>query len=126
MEMIEGRTNEAPAPVGPYSQSARIGSLVAAAGQGGFDRNGELVAGGVAEQTSQTLANVEAVLRANGASLRNAIRIGVFLTEVEDFAEMNRVYGETLAEPFPARTTVYVGLPDGMRVEIDALAVIPG
>lgn len=126
MEMIEGRTSEAPTPVGPYSQSARIGSLVAAAGQGGFDRNGELVAGGVAEQTSQTLANVEAVLRANGASLRNAIRIGVFLTEVEDFAEMNRVYGETLAEPFPARTTVYVGLPDGMRVEIDALAVVPG
>jgi 2-iminobutanoate/2-iminopropanoate deaminase len=124
MERIEGRTNEAPAPLGPYSQSARIGSLVAAAGQGGFDRSGKLVDGDVSAQTRQALVNVEAVLRANGASLQEVIRVGVFLTEVEDFADMNRVYSEIFAEPFPARTTVYVGLPAGMRIEIDALAVV--
>ena len=124
MNRIEVHTTEAPAPLGPYSQGVRIGSLLAVAGQGGFDRSGELVDGGVAEQTHQALANIEAILTAGGASLQEVIRVGVFLTEVEDFAAMNRVYSETFTEPFPARTTVYVRLPAGMRVEIDALAVI--
>jgi 2-iminobutanoate/2-iminopropanoate deaminase len=125
MSRTQGRTAEAPAPAGPYSQSVRIGSIVAAAGQGGADpATGELVGPGVAEQTRQALANVAAVLAACGASLDDVIRVGVFLTDTEDFAALNDVYRSVFSEPFPARTTVYVGLPAGMKVEIDALALV--
>jgi len=121
----EGRTAKAPSPAGPYSQSARVGHIVAAAGQGGFDPGtGELVADDVAAQTRRALANVQAALDANGASMDDVIRVGVFLTDVEDFSAMNEVYQQAFSEPFPARTTVYVGLPGDMKVEIDALAVV--
>lgn len=127
MSRTEGRTAEAPAPAGPYSQSVRIGSTVAAAGQGGADpTTGELVGPGVAEQSRQALANVAAVLAASGASLDDVIRVGVFLTDTDDFAAMNDVYRSVFSEPYPARTTVYVGLPDGMKVEVDAIAVVDG
>jgi reactive intermediate/imine deaminase len=105
----------------------RIGSIVAAAGQGGADpATGELVGPGVAEQARQALANIAAVLAACGASLDDVIRVGVFLTDTEDFAALNDVYRSVFSEPYPARTTVYVGLPDGMKVEIDAIAVVDG
>jgi 2-iminobutanoate/2-iminopropanoate deaminase len=127
MSRAQGRTAEAPAPVGPYSQSVRIGSIVAAAGQGGADpATGELVGPGVAEQARQALANIAAVLAACGASLDDVIRVGVFLTDTQDFAALNDVYRSVFSEPHPARTTVYVGLPDGMKVEVDAIAVVDG
>ncbi len=124
MTKQQGRTDEAPPPAGPYSQSVRVAQIVAAAGQtGGDPKTGELVGNSVADQTRQALANVDAVLRASGASLDDVIRVGVFLTDTEDFAPMNEVYREMFTEPFPARTTVFVGLPPGAKVEIDALAV---
>jgi 2-iminobutanoate/2-iminopropanoate deaminase len=127
MSRIGGRTDDAPKPVGPYSQSARIGAVVAAAGQGGFDPvTGELVGDGVAEQTRRALKNVAAVLAANGATLEDVIRTGVFLTDTDDFEAMNEVYRTMFSEPYPARTTVYVGLPAGMKIEIDAIAVLAG
>jgi 2-iminobutanoate/2-iminopropanoate deaminase len=127
MSRIEGRTDDAPKPVGPYSQSARIGAVIAAAGQGGFDPiTGELVDAGVAEQTRRALENVAAVLAANGATLDDVIRTGVFLTDTDDFEAMNDVYTTMFSDPYPARTTVYVGLPAGMKVEIDAIAVLSG
>jgi 2-iminobutanoate/2-iminopropanoate deaminase len=127
MSRAQGRTAEAPAPAGPYSQSVRIGSIVAAAGQGGADpATGELVGPGVAEQARQALANIAAVLAACGASLDDVIRVGVFLTDTQDFAALNDVYRSVFSEPHPARTTVYVGLPDGMKVEVDAIAVVDG
>jgi 2-iminobutanoate/2-iminopropanoate deaminase len=127
MSRTQGRTAEAPAPAGPYSQSVRIGSIVAAAGQGGADpATGELVGPGVAEQARQALANIAAVLAACGASLDDVIRVGVFLTDTQDFAALNDVYRSVFSEPHPARTTVYVGLPDGMKVEVDAIAVVDG
>ncbi|MGH2787791.1 MAG: Rid family detoxifying hydrolase [Actinomycetota bacterium] len=126
MSRIGGRTDDAPKPVGPYSQSARIGAVVAAAGQGGFDPvTGELVGDGVAEQTRRALKNVAAVLAANGATLEDVIRTGVFLTDTDDFEAMNEVYRTMFSEPYPARTT-YVGLPAGMKIEIDAIAVLAG
>jgi 2-iminobutanoate/2-iminopropanoate deaminase len=125
MSRIEGRTDDAPRPVGPYSQSSRVGAVVAAAGQGGFDPvTGELAGEGVAEQTRRALENVAAALAANGATLEDVVRIGVFLTDTDDFEAMNDVYRTMLSEPYPARTTVYVGLPAGMKVEIDAIAVL--
>lgn len=125
MSKIEGYTNDAPSPAGPYSQSLRIGSIVAAAGQVGADpETGHLVGDGFAEQTRQALENVRAVLAANGASMDDVIRVGVFLTDVGNFSAMNEIYGQAFSEPRPARTTVYVGLPDRIQVEIEALAVI--
>jgi 2-iminobutanoate/2-iminopropanoate deaminase len=120
-----GTTRDAPAPVGPYSQSVRIGGMVAAAGQGADDpATGRLAGSDIETQTRQCLRNLEAVLAASGATLDHAIRVGVFLAHKEDFEGMNRVYRETFRDPYPARTTVYVGLPGELRVEIDAIAVL--
>ncbi len=116
-------TDAAPAPAGPYSQHARIGAVVAAAGQVGLHPDGSLV-DGVTEQTAQALRNMLAVLDAGGAREEDIVSVRVFLTEPDAFDEMNAVYETVFSAPPPARTTVYVGLPPGLLVEIDALAVI--
>jgi 2-iminobutanoate/2-iminopropanoate deaminase len=118
-------TADAPAPVASYSQAVRKGAVLQVAGQGPTDpATGRYAGSTVAEQTRQTLANVEAILRAAGAGFEDVLMMRVYLTTVEDFAAMNEVYSTFVAAPFPARTTVYVGLPAGMLVEIDALAVL--
>jgi 2-iminobutanoate/2-iminopropanoate deaminase len=120
-----GVTSRAPQPVGPYSQSARIGRLVYAAGQGADDPStGKLVGSDIETQTRQCLRNVEEVLAACGASLEDVLRVGVFLVHRSDFAGMNTIYRTAFSDPPPARTTVYVGLPGELRVEIDAVAVV--
>lgn len=109
----------------PLSKSVRRGSIVAVSGQVGFDpTTGELVSSDVAVQTVQALRNVEQALAECGASLSDVIRVGVFLTDAEHFAELNRVYREFFSDPYPARTTVFVRLLDGIKVEIDALAIL--
>lgn len=123
MTRIAASAKNSPAPAGPYSPSARIGGIVAAAGQGGFTADGELLSG-VAAQTRQALENLIANLEANGAGEQDIISVRVFLTDPSQFEEMNGAYKEVFSEPYPARTTVYVGLPKGMLVEIDALAVL--
>lgn len=121
-----GVTPDAPSPIGPYSQSARIGRLVHAAGQGADDpKTGRLAGADIEVQTRQCLRNLEAVLAASGATLDDVLRVGVFLTHRSDFEGMNAVYSSVFRDPPPARTTVYVGLPGELRVEIDALAVLP-
>jgi 2-iminobutanoate/2-iminopropanoate deaminase len=119
----EGRTDAAAAPAGPYSQSVRIGGVVAAAGQVGSTPDGTVVEG-VGPQTRQALANIAKVLEASGASMDDVITVRVFLTDTSQFDEMNQVYADAFQAPYPTRTTVYVGLPEGLLVEIDALAVI--
>jgi reactive intermediate/imine deaminase len=122
-----GVTARAPQPIGPYSQSVQIGRLVHAAGQGADDPStGELAGPDIESQTRQCLRNVEEVLAARGASMDDVLRVGVFLVHRSDFAGMNEVYRTFFSDPPPARTTVYVGLPGDLRVEIDALAVLPG
>ncbi len=79
----------------------------------------------IAGQTQQTFRNLNATLAATGASLDDVIRVGVYLVDMSDFEPMNEVYEESLDEPYPARTTLFVDLPSEMKVEIDALAVIP-
>ncbi len=118
---IEGRTADAPQPAGPYSQAVRIGSTVACAGQAGFTPAGELVQG-VGPQTRQTLANIGAALASVGSSPDEVVHVRVYLTDVSQFAEMNAEYEKFFTAPYPARTTVYVTLPPGLLVEIDALA----
>jgi len=121
-----GFTSEAPAPIGPYSQSVRIGRVVHAAGQGADDPvTGTLAGADIETQTRQCLRNLEAVLAASGATLDDVLRVGVFLVDRSDFEGMNAVYETFFGDPPPARTTVYVALPGELRVEIDALAVLP-
>jgi 2-iminobutanoate/2-iminopropanoate deaminase len=119
-------TADAPHPVGPYAQGARVGNVLSTAGQGAQDpETGLLATGDIAAQTRQCLRNVEAILRAGGATLDDVVRVAVFLARKEDYAGMNEVYRELFPVDPPARTTVYVGLaPDELLVEIDALAVV--
>jgi 2-iminobutanoate/2-iminopropanoate deaminase len=124
-DKIAIRTSKAPAAVASYSQAVRKGPILQVAGQGpGDPATGEFVGTTVAEQTRRTLENVQAILGEAGASFDDVVMMRVYLTRREDFAEMNAVYSEFVGEPYPARTTVFVGLIEGMLVEIDALAVV--
>nr|WP_042187163.1 RidA family protein [Kibdelosporangium sp. MJ126-NF4]CEL17857.1 Putative translation initiation inhibitor, yjgF family [Kibdelosporangium sp. MJ126-NF4]CTQ90919.1 Putative translation initiation inhibitor, yjgF family [Kibdelosporangium sp. MJ126-NF4] len=111
-------------PPVPLSHGVRKGNILQVAGQVAFDQQGEVVGTTVAEQTRQTLANVKRVLEAGGASYDDVVMFRAYLTDVAHFAEFNAAYAEVLGSDFPARTTVYVGLPPGLLVEIDALAVV--
>jgi 2-iminobutanoate/2-iminopropanoate deaminase len=113
-----------PVPV-PLSMGVRKGNILQVAGQIPADpATGELVGTTVAEQAAQAMRNVLGVLAAGGASVEDVIMFRVYLTDTAHFAELNDAYREFLSEPYPARTTVYVGLPPGVLVEIDALAVL--
>ena len=118
-------TDQAPSPAGPYSQSIRAGNIVVCAGQGGAVPSGEM-AEDITAQTEQCLRNVLAALAASGAQEPDIVRVNVYLTDVTHFAAMNEVYARTFSQPYPARTTVYVTLPAGMLIEVDAMAVVGG
>ncbi|MEB3333283.1 MAG: Rid family detoxifying hydrolase [Synechococcaceae cyanobacterium] len=119
-------TPEAPAPVGPYNQAVRAGSLLWCSGQIALDPNsGQMVgAGDVEAETRQVLANLLAVLRAAGSGPQQVVRTTVFLVDLADFARVNALYGEVFGGGVaPARACVQVAaLPKGARVEIDAVA----
>jgi reactive intermediate/imine deaminase len=118
-------TEKAPTPVASYSQAVRKGNMLFLAGQAGFDANtGKLVGEGIEAQTRQTLQNLAYVLEAAGATWDDVVSVRVFVTEHAEFAGMNSVYGEFFNEPYPARTTVFCRLGPGMKVEIDAVAVL--
>ena len=112
-----------PPPAGPYTPAVRIGSIVAGSGQVGITGEG-VVRDGVGPQTRQAFTNLLAHLASAGASADDVISVRVFLTDVDHFDAMNEVYREFFTEPFPARSTIYVGLPPGFLVEIDATAVL--
>lgn len=115
----------ATAPAAPLSPGVRKGNLVQVSGQIAADpATGEIVGSTVTEQTEQAMRNVLAVLGAAGATEADVLMFRVYLTDTAHFAELNEVYARFLSEPLPARTTVYVGLPAGLLVEIDALAVL--
>lgn len=120
------RTENAPAPFqgAPYSQGIVAGDLVFVSGQLGIDpAKGQVVEGGIVEQTEQTMKNLAAVLGEAGTSLENAVMVSIFLVDLGDFQAMNEVYARHLAEPYPARATVEIGaLPSGARVEIAVVA----
>jgi 2-iminobutanoate/2-iminopropanoate deaminase len=120
-------TPRAPRAIGPYSQATRANGLLFTAGQVGFDpATGELVDGGIAEQTARVLENVRAILQAEGLELASVVKTTVFLVDMADFAEMNTVYARAFGDHRPARSTVAVAaLPRGARVEIEAVAVLP-
>jgi 2-iminobutanoate/2-iminopropanoate deaminase len=119
-------TDRAPQAIGPYSQAIVSHGLVFTAGQVALDpASGEVVPGGVTEQTARVLENVRAILVAAGSDLDRVVKTTVFLTDMADFAAMNEVYAKAFRGHRPARSTVAVAaLPRGVRVEIDAVAVV--
>ena len=119
------RTETAPAAVGPYSQAIRAGDLLFTAGQIPLTPEGDLVEGDVEAQTRQVLANLEAVLEAGGSSVAHVVKCTVYLRDMEDFARVNAVYGETFADAPPARSAFQVArLPLDVSVEIEAVALV--
>lgn len=120
-------TPHAPTPVASYSQAVRHGNQLFLAGQGGFDAStGQLVGPDVQSQTRQTLLNLKHVVEAAGGTMDDIVTVRVFISNHDEFAGMNEVYREFFTEPFPARTTVSAGLGPGMKVEIDAIAILEG
>ena len=119
-------TKKAPAAIGPYSQAIRVGNLVYTSGQIPIDpATGAFVEGGIKEQTRQSLTNVKAILEEAGTSLAHVVKTTVFMADMADFADMNSVYAEFFAKPYPARSAVAVKtLPKGALVEIEVIAEI--
>jgi 2-iminobutanoate/2-iminopropanoate deaminase len=118
-------TSLAPAAIGPYSQAIRVGQSLFVSGQIPLDpTTGELVGADIESQTRRVLDNLKAVLVAAGCSFRHVAKTTIFLTDLSDFATVNRIYGEYFEAPFPARATVGVAaLPRGARVEIECIAI---
>ena len=116
-------TDQAPAAIGPYSQAVRSGRQVFLSGQIPLDpATGQLVAGDIAAQTRRVFDNIKAVCAAAGGSLDDIVRIGIYLTNLGDFAAVNAVMAEFFSAPYPARSTIQVSaLPRGAHVEIDAI-----
>lgn len=122
-------TDGAPAAIGPYAQGVRVGNLIFTAGQGGLDPfTGQVVSGGIKEQTERAIENLKAVLEAGGSSLGQAVKTTVYLKDINDFAAMNAVYAsffENGSDSLPARTTVEVArLPRNLLVEIEVIAEV--
>ena len=120
------QTDKAPKAIGPYSQAIRTEAMIYTAGQTGLEpATGELIAGGLEEQTRQVLNNIRNVLEAAGSSLEHIVKTTVFLKDMNDFAKMNAIYAEYFGENPPARSTIAVAaLPKGGLVEIEAVALI--
>jgi 2-iminobutanoate/2-iminopropanoate deaminase len=119
-------TPGAPKAIGPYSQGIVVNGFLFTAGQVALDpAKGELVAGGIVEQTTRALENLRAILAAAGSGFSQVIKTTVFLVDMADFTEMNEVYGRAFGNHRPARSTVAVAaLPRGARVEIEVIATV--
>lgn len=113
-------SHEAPSPAGTYSPGIIAGNTLYLSGQGPFDAAGERVGLTFADQVRQTFSNLEAVAREAGTTLAATVRYGVYLKNLDDFAEFNEIAAEFLSEPLPARTTIEAPLR-GFDVEIDAV-----
>jgi 2-iminobutanoate/2-iminopropanoate deaminase len=119
-------TPGAPKAIGPYSQAVVSNGLLFTAGQVALDpAKGELIAGGIAEQTARALDNLRAVLTEAGIDFSHVVKTTVFLVDMADFTAMNEVYGRAFGSHKPARSTVAVAaLPRGARVEIEVIAAV--
>lgn len=118
-------TERAPAAIGPYSQAVRAGGTVYLSGQIPLDpATGELVQADIATETRRVFDNLRAVCEAAGGTLDQVARVGIYLTDLSDFAQVNAVMADYFQAPYPARSTIQVSaLPRGARVEVDAVLV---
>lgn len=118
-------TSAAPGAIGPYSQAIKVGNMLYCSGQIPVDPATGTVPEGIKAQTTQSLANVKAILAAAGASIENVVKTTVFLADMSLFGEMNEVYAQNFTEPFPARSAVAVReLPKQVLVEIEVIAIL--
>lgn len=117
-------TKKAPAAVGPYSQGIQTGNLFFLSGQLGLNpETGKMVEGGIEKQTHQVFKNIQAVLESEGLTLNNVVKVLVLLSDINDFAAVNAIYGEYFNEPYPARSAFQVAaLPLGGQIEIEVIA----
>jgi len=115
-----------PRAIGPYSPALKIGNLLFLSGSIPLDpASGQLVSGGIVEQTTRVMENIKTLLEAAGASFNNVARTTVFMVDLAEFGSMNDVYSRYFTAPYPARSTVQVvKLPRDVRVEIDVIAVL--
>lgn len=119
-------TDQAPAAIGPYSQAVRAGNAVYFSGQIPLDpATGNLVEGDISTQTRRVFDNLTAVAKAAGGSLSQFVRVGIYVTDLANFAAVNAVMADYFQQPYPARSTIEVsGLPKGAQVEVDAIMVL--
>ena len=124
MEKKQIQTTQAPSAIGPYSQAIRIGEFLYTSGQIALNpENMEMMNDAIEEETEWVLKNLEAILKADGMSLAHVIKTTVYLTDLGEFAKVNKVYENFFGETKPARACVQVAaLPKGAKVEIDAIA----
>lgn len=120
------QTEHAPAAIGPYSQAVRMGGTVFLSGQIPLDpATGELVAGDISAQARRAFDNLKAVCEAAGGTLDQVARLGLYVTDLGDFAAVNSVMAEYFSSPYPARSTIEVSaLPKGAAFEVDAILVV--
>jgi len=119
-------TDRAPAAIGPYSQAVRAGNTVYLSGQVALDpATGAVVVGDIEAQARRAFDNLKAVCEAAGGSLDDVMRVGLYLTDLGEFATVNAVMAEYFSAPYPARSTIEVsGLPKGVVFEVDAVMVL--
>lgn len=122
--MREVQVENAPSPIGPYSQAIVHADIIFCSGQLGLDPSTGKLAEGAEEQARQALTNLESVLTGAGSSLHKALKVTLYLTDLSFFAGVNKVYAEFFVPPYPARTAIQVSaLPKGAAVEIDVIAI---
>ena len=120
------RTSDAPRPIGPYSQAIVAGGFLFVSGQGPINpKTNQLELGDIRAETRRTLENLRAILEAAGCSLRDVVRVGIYLADLNDFPAVNEVYAEFFTDNPPARTTVGAPGPKNIKVEIDCIARLP-
>lgn len=121
-------SDKIPLPVGPYSVFRESDGWFFISGQIGLDPlSGEMVSGGVGEETAQILSNIRHILRESGLGWENCLKVTIYLADMGDFQVVNEIYGKIVTAPYPARSTVGVkSLPKGARVEVEVIARKPG
>jgi 2-iminobutanoate/2-iminopropanoate deaminase len=118
-------TNNAPAPIGPYSQATLAGGFLFVSGQIPIDPlSGELISSDIKAEATQVMENIKAILTEAGLGFDNIVKTSIFLTDLQNFVQVNEVYGTYFSADFPARETIQVSaLPKGVNVEISVIAV---
>ena len=118
-------TNKAPAAIGPYSQAVKVGGMIYTSGQIALTPDGEMIENDIKKQTRQIFANIKAILEDNNSSLEEVVKVGIFLTDMNDFGIVNVIMAEVFGEHKPVRSTVAVkALPKNAMLEMDVIAVV--
>ena len=126
-KLLAIQTENAPAAIGPYSQAIKTEGLVFLSGQIPLDPSSmRVVEGGIEQQTHQVFKNLTAVANASGSSINKAIKLTIYLTDLENFSIVNKVMEQYFSSPYPARATIQVSaLPKNVNIEIDAILGLP-